>query len=49
MKLLLVEDTYDLNRNITFLLEHEKYEVDSACDGAEDLEHLKKQFCLNCS
>lgn len=41
MKILLAEDTHDLNRNITFLLQHEKYEVDSTFDGAEALDHLK--------
>ena len=42
MKILLVEDTRDLNRNITFLLKHEHYDVDSAYDGEEALERLKK-------
>ena len=41
MKILLAEDTRDLNRNITMLLQHEKYDVDSAFDGAEALEFLK--------
>lgn len=41
MKLLLAEDTQDLNKNITFLLQHENYEVDSVFDGAEALERLK--------
>lgn len=42
MKILLAEDTHDLNRNITFLLNHEGYEVDSAFDGEEALDYLKK-------
>ena len=42
MKILVAEDTRDLNRNITLLLQHEKYVVDSAFDGIEALEYLKK-------
>lgn len=42
MKILLAEDTCDLNRNITSLLNLEGYEVDSAFDGLEAMEHLKK-------
>lgn len=41
MKILLAEDTKDLNRNITMLLQHQDYEVDSAFDGAEALEFLR--------
>lgn len=41
MKILLAEDTCDLNRNITSLLNLEGYEVDSAFDGLEAMEHLK--------
>ena len=41
MKILLAEDTRDLNRSVTFLLEHEQYEVDSAFDGEEALHYLK--------
>lgn len=41
MKLLLAEDTADLNRTITMVLEHEKYTVDSALDGAEAWEFLQ--------
>ena len=41
MKILIAEDTKDLNRNITMLLQHEKYDVDSAFDGAEALDFLK--------
>ncbi|MBR0163252.1 MAG: response regulator transcription factor [Lachnospiraceae bacterium] len=42
MKVLLAEDTRDLNRGITYLLEHEEYKVDSAYDGAEALAFLKE-------
>ena len=42
MKILLAEDTKDLNRSVTFLFQHENYEVDSAFDGAEALEYLKQ-------
>lgn len=42
MKLLLAEDTADLNRAITAVLRHENYDVDSALDGEEALECLKK-------
>lgn len=38
MKILLAEDTQDLNRAITALLQHEQYEVKSAFDGEEALE-----------
>lgn len=41
MKLLLAEDTRDLNRALTAILEHEQYEVDSVYDGEEALEHLQ--------
>ncbi len=40
MKLLFAEDTKDLNRAVTALLEHEKYEVDSVFDGEEALERI---------
>ncbi len=33
MRLLLAEDTYDLNRVLTMALKHEGYEVDSCLDG----------------
>ncbi len=39
MKLLLAEDTYDLNRVLTMALRHEGYEVDSCLDGEEALNH----------
>lgn len=42
MKILIAEDTKDLNRNITFMLEYSGYEVTSAFDGAEALEYVKK-------
>ena len=42
MKLLLAEDTFDLNRAITALLRHEMYEVDSAYDGEEALDYILK-------
>ena len=37
MKILLAEDTKDMNRVITAMLEHEGYDVDSAFDGEEAL------------
>jgi len=40
MKLLLAEDTTDLNRAVTALLKHENYEVDSVFDGEEALLRL---------
>lgn len=42
MKLLLAEDTQDLNRAVTALLRHQEYEVDSAFDGEEALEYIKR-------
>lgn len=42
MKLLLAEDTTDLNRAVSALLSHQGYEVTSAYDGAEALELLEK-------
>lgn len=42
MKLLLAEDTRDLNRTVTMVLEHENYEVDSAFDGEEALAFIEK-------
>ncbi len=41
MKLLLAEDTRDLNRAITAILTHEGYSVDSAYDGDEALTFIK--------
>ncbi|MBR3244490.1 MAG: response regulator transcription factor [Parasporobacterium sp.] len=43
MKLLLAEDTQDLNRAVSALLEHENYIVDKAFDGEEALEYIKKE------
>jgi len=42
-KLLLAEDTRDLNRALTTVLEHEGYEVVAAYDGEEALEHLSQE------
>lgn len=39
MKVLLAEDTQDMNRVLTVALEHEGYEVDACFDGEEALEH----------
>ncbi len=41
MKILLAEDTKDLNKNVTKLLQTQDYEVDNVFDGEEALEHLK--------
>lgn len=40
MKLLLAEDTRDLNQALTAILEHEGYQVDPVFDGAAALEKL---------
>ncbi len=40
MKLLLAEDTQDLNRAVTAILQHEGYEVDSVLDGNAALEKI---------
>lgn len=42
-RLLLAEDTRDLNRALVIVLEHEGYEVTSAFDGAEALDHLESE------
>ncbi len=42
MKILLAEDTRDMNRAISTILTLEKYDVESVFDGAEALERLKK-------
>lgn len=39
-RLLLAEDTRDLNRALTTVLEHEGYEVIATFDGEEALEHI---------
>ena len=41
MKLLLAEDTIDMNAVVKAVLEHEGYDVDSVFDGEEAMEHLK--------
>lgn len=41
MKVLLAEDTRDLNRAVTTVLEHSGYEVDSAYDGAQALDFVQ--------
>jgi DNA-binding response OmpR family regulator len=41
MKILLAEDTRDLNRVLTAALMHEGYEVDSVYDGEEALDRVK--------
>ncbi|MBQ8087989.1 MAG: response regulator transcription factor [Clostridia bacterium] len=43
MKLLIAEDTRDLNRAISVLLEREQYAVDSAYDGQEALDFIKNE------
>lgn len=43
MKLLLAEDTQDLNRAVSALLEHENYIVDRAFDGEEALDYIRKE------
>lgn len=40
MKILLAEDTSDLNRVVTVMLQHSGYEVDSVYDGEEALNHI---------
>ncbi len=39
MKILLAEDTRDLNRVLTVALQHEGYDVDSCLDGEDALNH----------
>ena len=39
MKILIAEDTKDMNRVLTVALEHEGYDVDSCLDGEDALEH----------
>jgi DNA-binding response OmpR family regulator len=41
MKLLLAEDTSDLNHALCAILTHEGYDVDAVLDGQEALEHIK--------
>ena len=40
MKLLLAEDTSDLNKAVTAILKHEDYEVDSVFDGEKALQKI---------
>ncbi len=42
MKILIAEDTKDMNRVLTVALEHQGYSVDSAFDGIEAEELIKK-------
>lgn len=42
MKILLAEDTSDLNRAVTAILKHENYEVDSVFDGEEASKKLNE-------
>ena len=42
MKILLAEDTQDLNRVLTVALTHDGYDVDSAYDGEEAMEYIRK-------
>ena len=42
IKILLAEDTQDLNRALTALLQHEGYDVDPVFDGEEALEKAEQ-------
>lgn len=42
MKILLAEDTKDLNKVLCAVLEHEGYTVDPVFDGEEALEHIER-------
>lgn len=42
MKILLAEDTKDLNRALCAVLNHEGYDVDPAFDGVEVIEHIER-------
>ena len=42
MKILIAEDTADLNRAITAVLTHEGYDVTSAMDGQEAMDEIEK-------
>lgn len=44
IRLLLAEDTRDLNRALTTVLEHEGYEVVSTFDGEEALDRLSREI-----
>ena len=43
MKILLAEDTRDMNRALTAVLKHEKYDVDSVFDGAQALKQIQNE------
>ncbi|MDO4647969.1 MAG: response regulator transcription factor [Eubacteriales bacterium] len=43
MKLLIAEDTVDLNRAVSAVLLSQNYEVDSVYDGEEAMEHIRQQ------
>ena len=43
MKLLIAEDTRDMNRALTAVLESQGYEVTSVFDGIEALDHIHKE------
>ncbi len=40
MKILLAEDTKDLNKNVTLLLKTQNYDVDNVFDGEEAINHI---------
>ena len=42
MKLLIAEDTRDLNRALTAVFTHEQYQVDSAFDGLEAMKFIEE-------
>lgn len=42
MKLLLAEDTRDLNRAVSAVLAHEGYQIDSVYDGLAALDHIRQ-------
>lgn len=41
MKILLAEDTLDLNKALCALFKHQNYEIDSALDGQEALDYIE--------
>lgn len=44
IRILLAEDTHDLNRALTTVLQHENYEVVSAYDGQEALDFINREM-----
>lgn len=44
IRILLAEDTHDLNRALTTVLQHESYEVVSAYDGQEALDYINREL-----